>query len=162
LAVRQHREGLQQIFQLGVVTLVGRARLDHQRDTVRVGQHVAFAPVLAPVYRRRAGVFPTFFRSNTAAIDDDPFQVEAGFRAEQVEQLDVSGRPNAPLGPLAEASPTGAAGGAVQRLARDLLPAAALAQNVEDATQAVLVLLARTAPLGVVVAWATGQVRLKR
>src|SRR5262249_19352206 len=89
-----------------------------------------------------------FLRPHRGAIDDDALQVEDALLAQQVEQPQVGGAPDAGGRPVAEAPPAGGAGGAVQGLAGDGLPLAALAQQVQDAAQGGLVVAPGRPPLG--------------
>ena len=63
-----------------------------------------------------------FLRPREGAVDDDVLEVENALFSQEVQELKVGLIPDARVGPVAEASPAGAAGRAPQGCARQLLP----------------------------------------
>src|SRR5262249_25049514 len=112
-----------------------------------IGEQMPFAAGLGPIGGVGAGVHATSVGPAGGAVQDGALQVEQAALAEQGDQVDVGLVPDAGPGPGAEAAPAGGAC-ACAHLLGEGLPADTLAQDVEDAAQAVLVGEARAPALG--------------
>src|SRR5579862_5938459 len=140
------RELLEHRLNQFLIALVGRARLDHERDTLGVADNVAFAAIFTAIRGVRAGVVAAIQSSHRGAVDDHPIDVQFLRLGQRYQQEFVNFVPDTSLRPLMEATPTCAVADTEilgQQPPRDAAP-----EDIHDAFETLAVILARRSTFG--------------